>query len=56
MEWTKEEAEAINRFLNYCVQRSYKCNHCVNNHNGICFFAAGCFLNDFSLYSEGEDV
>lgn len=54
MEWTKEEAEAINRFLNYCVQRSYKCNHCANNHNDICFFAAGCFLNDFSLYNEGD--
>ena len=32
VEWTKEEAKAIERFLNYCVQRNYKCSHCINNH------------------------
>ena len=53
-EWTREEGEAINKFLTYCVQRNYKCNHCANNHNGVCFLAAGCFLNDFNLYDEGD--
>lgn len=52
--WTQDQLNALHQFLTICVKNSYRCSHCVNNHSGVCFFAAECFQNDFNFYDEGE--
>ena len=46
MNYTKAQETAINDYLMTCIKNNYYCQHCVKNHNGICFFAFQCFAND----------
>ena len=53
--WTRDQLNTLYQYLTICIKNSYRCNHCANNHNGVCFFAAECFQNDFNFYNEEEE-
>lgn len=47
--------EELNYFLNLIVMSAHHCAHCIYNHNGTCFFAYECILNEFMHYTEEEE-
>lgn len=47
---TEVEIQAINDYLVEVVKNNYKCQHCILNHDGICFFAYECVKNSFKYY------
>ena len=46
---------SINDYLVKCVKNNYHCQHCNKNHNGICFFAFECFMDNMKYYDEDDD-
>lgn len=54
MNYTKAQEKAINDYLMECIKNNYPCQHCAKNHNGICFFASECFIDNMRFY-DGED-
>lgn len=51
-----EAQKALNDYLIEVVQHSYRCAHCMLNHNGqFCFFAYDCVRNDFSNWTDEPD-
>ena len=55
MNYTKEQEKAINDYLVECVKNNYHCQHCVKNHDGICFFAFQCFADDMKHFDYGDE-
>ena len=53
--YTKSQMDAIQDFLTVCIKNNYHCAHCARNHEGICFFAVQCFMNDMSYFDDGDD-
>jgi len=51
---TEKEIEIINNYLFEVVKNSYKCQHCFECHNNICFFAYDCIKRDFYYYKEED--
>lgn len=47
---TEVEIQAINDYLAEVIKNNYKCQHCILNRDGICFFAYECVKNDFKHY------
>ena len=45
---------SINDYLVKCVKNNYHCQHCNKNHNGICFFAFECFMDNMKYYDEDD--
>ncbi len=56
MNYTKEQEKAINDYLAVCIKNNYHCQHCANNHNGVCFFAFQCFADDMGHFDDGDDI
>ena len=54
--YTKSQMDAIQDFLTVCIKNNYHCEHCARNHEGICFFAVQCFMNDMSYFDDGDDI
>ena len=46
---------SINNYLMKCIQNNYHCQHCVKNHDGTCFFAFECFMDNMRYYDEDEN-
>lgn len=49
-----DEMTIIDIFLKKCVKNHHLCQHCVLNHDGICFFAFGCFIDDMRYFTEED--
>lgn len=54
MNYTMAQEMAINDYLTTCIKNNYLCEHCIRNHNGICFFAFQCFANGMMCF-DGDD-
>lgn len=46
---------SINDYLMKCIKNNYRCQHCAKNHNGTCFFAFECFMDNMKYYDDDED-
>lgn len=46
---------SINDYLMKCIKNNYLCQHCANNHDGTCFFAFECFMDNMKYYDDGDD-
>ena len=46
---------SINDYLMKCIKNNYHCQHCAKNHNGICFFAFECFMDNMKYYDDGDE-
>ena len=55
MNYTKAQKEAIHDYLAKCIKNNYHCQHCALNHDGICFFAFECFMNDKKYFKEDDE-
>lgn len=44
----------INDYLMKCIKNNYHCQHCAKNHDGTCFFAFECFMDDMKYYDEDD--
>lgn len=54
--YTKSQMDAIQDFLTVCIKNNYHCEHCARNHEGICFFAVQCFMNDMSYFDDDDSI
>ena len=45
----------INDYLMKCIKNNYRCQHCANNHDGTCFFAFECFMDNMKYYDDDDD-
>ena len=50
---TKEYMQYLNEYLAEVIKNSYRCEHCVNNHD-FCFFAYECIKHDFEYFDDGD--
>lgn len=45
----------LNEYLIEVVKNSNICEHCIFNHNGICFFSYECIKNNYDSYKENTE-
>ncbi len=55
MNYTIEQEKAIDGYLMECIKNNCYCQHCVKNHNGVCFFAFQCFANDMIYFDDSYE-
>lgn len=46
---------SINDYLMKCIKNNYHCQHCAKNHDGTCFFAFECFMDNMKYYDDGDE-